>query len=398
MKNRDVVLGVEKLENKSVLSAVVAVLDSGIDILHKDLIDNIWINTQEIQNNNIDDDNNGYIDDIHGWNFISNNNNVLDVYGHGTHVAGIIQGINPSVKLIALKMIGDTGAGSTSALLLALDYVNNMSARENIVAVNASWTIGSNPAYAVKNRIQTMMDKNILFVAAAGNNAANIDINPNYPSSFKFPNIISVASITSEGVLAGSSNYGPQTVHLAARGVMVNSTWPNNRYATLSGTSMAAPMVTGRVSMLNGSISERVFALLSETVKADNLSNKVMSGGSLKESWSFKIDSPAEQEIIKGRVGIVSLNRIYGWAHSSLLGAKPVLIKVMINNRLVAIRWANVYRPDLFISLGSTNHGLDIRLNRFMFRRGLNTVQVYALNPETNIQQLLIQSKIRRYI
>lgn len=398
MKSKDVVLGIEQLEIKKVLSSIVGILDSGVDLYHKDLSDNIWVNTREIAHNNIDDDNNGYVDDIYGWNFISNNNNVLDVYGHGTHVAGIIQGINPSVKLMILKVIGDSGVGSTSAVIYALDYVNAMASRENIVAINNSWTLGSNGSNVVKNRIQTLYENNVMFIAAAGNNGSNIDVSPNYPSSFKLPNIISVASITSAGVLARSSNYGSQTVHLAARGVTVNSTWPNNRYATLSGTSMAAPMVTGRVSMMNGGISDRVFALLSETVKTENLSGKVISGGSLKDSWSFKVDVPAEPEVIKGRVGILNLNRVYGWSHSSLLNSKPVLIKVMINNRLVATRWANVHRPDLMGSLGSTNHGFNIRLNRFMFRRGLNTVRVYALNPETNIQQLLIQSKIRRYI
>jgi hypothetical protein len=398
MKSKEYRLNIEQLETKRVLSSVVAVLDSGMDIYHKDLIDNVWINSQEIINNNIDDDNNGYIDDIYGWNFVNNTNNVLDVYGHGTHVAGIIQGVNPSVKLMVLKVIGDTGVGSTSAVLYALDYVNNMASRENIVATNNSWTLGSNGSNLVKGRIQALSDRNIIFVSAAGNNATNIDINPNYPSSFKLPNIISVASITSEGVLAGSSNYGPQTVHLAARGVVINSTWPNNRYAILSGTSMAAPMVSGKVSMMNGSVSEKVFALLSEVVKTDSLSTKVVSGGYLKESWSFKIDVPVASEVIRGGAGIVSMSRVRGWSYSSTLDTKPILIKVMVNNRLVAAQWANLYRPDLIGVVGSANHGFDIRLNRFMFRRGWNSVRIYAVNTENNNMKLLASRSIHRYI
>lgn len=113
MKRKDRGLGIEKLEHKSVLSTIVGILDSGVDIYHQDLLDNIWVNTQEIKDNSIDDDNNGYIDDIHGWNFIENNNQVVDAYGHGTHVAGIVQGINPSVKIIALKIISNVGVGAT---------------------------------------------------------------------------------------------------------------------------------------------------------------------------------------------------------------------------------------------------------------------------------------------
>ena len=116
-------LSFETLEQKHCFS-IVAILDSGMDIKHVDLQDNIWINTKEIINDNIDNDQNGYVDDIYGWNFVDNNNNVLDVYGHGTHVGGIIQGVASDVKLMILKVIDNKGIGYTSSVINAINYVS----------------------------------------------------------------------------------------------------------------------------------------------------------------------------------------------------------------------------------------------------------------------------------
>lgn len=400
MKKKNGFLNVERLESRHVLS--VAILDSGIDINHPDLVDNLWVNSREIKNNNIDDDNNGYIDDIHGWNFISNNNNVMDVYGHGTHIAGIVQGINPGVKIVAVKIISDGGAGSTSAMLRGLDYIIQLRNRgEDIDTINCSWSLGSYGSSVVRDKFITMNDIGIVIVCAAGNNGADLDINPNYPASFKLDNMINVASVTPEYILAGSSNYGINTVQIAARGTLIYSTWPGGRYATLSGTSMAAPMVAGKISTLSGSVVERKFALLSEVIRTESLTNKVSTGGYLKESWSATppvVNPPVTQEVISGRAGIMNINRVYGWAYSSTLMNKPMLIRVVVNNRVVALRWANVYRQDLVASLGSGNHGFDIRLNRYMFQRGWNIMRVYAINTETGSMKLLGSSSIRRWV
>lgn len=134
-------------------------------------------------------------------------------------------------------------------------------------------------------------------------------------------------------------------------------------------------------------------------VKTDYLSSKVSSGGYLKDYWSYTDAVKSEvSEVIRGRIGIMNINRIYGYAHSSYLGTKPMIVKVMINNRLAITRWANAYRPDLIPVVGSAYHGIDIKLNRYMFRRGFNYVRVYAINPQNGATKLIGSGTVRRWI
>ena len=279
-------------------SVVVAVIDSGIDLTHPDLAANLWTNPGEIAGNNIDDDRNGFVDDIHGWNFVDNNANVQDGYGHGTHVAGIIgavgndgvgvTGVAWRVSLMVLRIQDNSGVGSTSALIGALRYATTMR-RDfgiNVVVTNNSWEAAAGYSAVIEGLIRDQGEAGITFVAAAGNHGTDSDVIPRYPGNYDLPNVIAVASLASSGVLAGSSDYGATTVDLAAPGTFVLSTWKGGGYAALSGTSMAAPQVSGAVALLAAAkpgitVAEVRAAILGTTVPLASLAGKTATGGRL---------------------------------------------------------------------------------------------------------------------
>ena len=243
----------------------VGIIDEGVHITHSDLAANIWKNPKEMPNNGIDDDGNGLVDDVNGWDFAGNNNTVYDgtVDDHGTHVAGTIgavggnrsgvAGVCWNVKMIPVKFLGATG-GTTANAVKAIDYLTDLKLRHGIrlVATNNSWG-GGGFSQALSDAIARANLADILFVAAAGNNAANNDLVANYPSNYNHPNVIAVAAITSTGALATFSNYGATTVHIGAPGAAIWSSIPgrNNAssYASYNGTSMATPHVTGACAL-----------------------------------------------------------------------------------------------------------------------------------------------------
>ncbi len=227
----------------------VAVLDTGVDRNHPDLAANMWINTGEIASNGIDDDANGYIDDVNGWDFYDNDNDPSDMHGHGTHVSGTIAGTgNNSIgvigaaygaKIMALRFIGP-GGGLTSHAIFALYYAID----KGIPISNNSWG-GAGFSSALQAAISDASTSGMLFVAAAGNNGTNNDSVPFYPASYTLPNIVSVGSITSTGTISNFSNYGATSVDLFAPGSGILSSLPSNSYASWDGTSMASPHVAG---------------------------------------------------------------------------------------------------------------------------------------------------------
>lgn len=252
---------------------VVAVIDTGVDYLHPDLADSMWTNPQETAGDGIDNDNNGFVDDIYGWDFYNNDSSIChylyssqydknltnpeDNDDHGTHVAGIIgatadnslgvAGIasNVNVKLMSLKINGGRDArGSISGAIEAIKYATSMGAD----VCNMSW--GTTQYSAALE--QVMLESDMLFVAASGNTGTNNDNVPVYPACLNLDNLISVTFIDAEGKLSGLSNYGVDTVDLAAPGVDIYSTIVGS-YAAMSGTSMAAPQVTGIAALLYSS-------------------------------------------------------------------------------------------------------------------------------------------------
>ncbi|WP_081417803.1 S8 family serine peptidase, partial [Microcystis aeruginosa] len=234
---------------------VIGVIDTGVDYNHQDLVGNIWTNPGEIAGDGIDNDGNGYIDDIRGWDFAYNDNNPSDVYGHGTHVSGTIAGkgnngvgvtgVAWNAKIMPLKFLNDQGSGSTSNAILAINYAKD----KGVKLTNNSWG-GGGYSQALYDAINAAGQAGALFIAAAGNDSDNTDLFPHYPSSYNLANIVSVASTTRTDDLSWFSNYGLTSVDLGAPGSEIYSTTPNNNYATYSGTSMASPHVTGAAALL----------------------------------------------------------------------------------------------------------------------------------------------------
>lgn len=272
-------------------NVVVGIIDSGVDYTHTDLAGNIWTNPGEIANNGIDDDRNGYVDDVHGWNFVANNNNPMDDFGHGTHVAGTVGavgnnrtgvvGVNWNTQIAALKFLDSGGGGYTSDAILAINYADNM----GFEITNNSWGGGSY-SQSLKNAIDSY---NGVFAAAAGNAGTNNDSRPSYPSSYTSANIIAVAATNSSDGKPSFSNYGRTSVDLGAPGDAIYSTYPNNRYATMSGTSMATPHVAGAAALIksyNHSLTTaQIKSIILSTVDpVSSMNGRTVTGGRLNLS------------------------------------------------------------------------------------------------------------------
>jgi hypothetical protein len=254
-------------------SVTIAIIDSGVDYTHPDLAANMWINSGEVVSNGLDDDNNGYIDDIRGWNFFNNNNDPMDDNGHGTHVAGVaaavgnngigIAGVSWQAKIMALKICGASGFCSLDSAASAVLYAVNKGAK---VINNSYGGLGENfRSMALEDAIKYAYSNGVLFIAAAGNDTTadnsaqnNNDVTPVYPCNYKLPNVICVANSDENDNIAPRSYYGPKSVHIAAPGQNILSTVPTgicafcdpSGYNMLSGTSMAAPFVSGAAALV----------------------------------------------------------------------------------------------------------------------------------------------------
>jgi hypothetical protein len=284
----------------------VGIIDEGVMYKHPDLAPNIGKNPGEDGKvNGNDDDTNGYIDDVYGWDFDGNNNTTYDGSqdDHATHVAGTIgaaggngigvAGMCWSIKMINAKFLGRNG-GTTANAIKAVDYMTNLKKLHhlNLVATNNSWG-GGGFSKGLQDAIERANTEGILFIAAAGNSGVNIDLTPSYPAGYPNANIISVAAITSSGVLASYSNYGPTTVHIGAPGSGVWSTVPDRKgnpsYASYSGTSMATPHVTGAAAMYasthpTASAADIKAAILASAIATPSLAGKITTGGRLNVS------------------------------------------------------------------------------------------------------------------
>ncbi|MFY8274853.1 S8 family serine peptidase [Pseudoalteromonas sp. SSDWG2] len=240
-------------------SVIVGVIDTGFDFAHPDLAANIWRNPNEIAGNGIDDDGNGYIDDVHGISAILDNGNPQDTGAHGTHVSGTIGaagnnqlgvvGVNWRTSMVGCSFLG-SGGGTLADGVQCIDYMVGLkNAGHNVRVLNNSWG-GGGFTQTLKDAITAANNADMLFVAAAGNDSADIDGGGFYPAGYDVPNVMAVASTDNADNLSGFSNFGDEKVHIAAPGSFILSTTPNGAYDVFSGTSMASPHVAGAAALL----------------------------------------------------------------------------------------------------------------------------------------------------
>lgn len=356
-------------------AVVVANIDTGVRYTHEDLAANMWNNPGEMPGNGVDDDGNGFVDDYYGYDFFFNDPDPMDENGHGTHTSGIIGavgnngvgivGVNWNVRIMAVKIYNSTGRGTTSAMLInAYNYVRMMKNRGvNIRVTNNSYS-GCDEACgydrATKDALDALGDAGILNVFAAGNGGVNTDTAPEFPASYTSPSIISVANSTSSDARNSRSNFGPVSVDLGAPGTGILSTLngSDSSYGLLTGTSMAAPHVTGAAALLssyNPSLSAaslkasilnnvdqladwaglvktggrlNVFkALQNQTVCSFDLSRQVVTAGTKGGYYSVDVAAPQNCDYaVKSDSRWIQIS-----GPDSLSGGAAVLFRVTVN-------------------------------------------------------------------
>jgi hypothetical protein len=280
---------------------VIAVIDTGVDYNHEDLIGNMWQNPGEVDGNNTDDDGNGYVDDVNGWDFFNDDNDPMDDHSHGTHCAGTIGavgdnglgvvGVNWNIKIMPLKFLDANGYGTTADAIEAISYATIM----GVDVMSNSWG-GGGHSQALKDAIAAANGVEILFVAAAGNSASNNDSSPHYPSNYNIPNVVAVAATDHNDEKASFSSYGPESVDLGAPGVDIYSTVPADGYAFKSGTSMATPHVSGVAGLIRDrfptlTIDQLKLRLLYSTDPIPSLDGITLTGGRLNAFNSLEDDT-----------------------------------------------------------------------------------------------------------
>lgn len=278
-------------------SVKIAVIDTGVDYNHPDLRNNMWVNEAELNGQpGVDDDGNGYVDDIHGYDFANNDGDPMDGNGHGTHCSGTIAaehdngigiaGVMAHAQIVAVKFLTDAGSGTTADAIKAVDYATTL----NVDLMSNSWG-GGGASQALQEAIERARDAGIVFTAAAGNSATNNNSRPHYPSNYDVENVISVAAHNYADTLASFSCYGSETVHVAAPGRNILSTVPNNGYDVFSGTSMATPHVSGVIGLYlaeygRSDLSELRNNLMSSSVYQRAYGKKTIGGGRV-DAYNF---------------------------------------------------------------------------------------------------------------
>lgn len=331
-------------------SVTIAVIDTGVDYNHPDLKDQMWVNSAELNGTaGVDDDGNGFVDDVYGYDFANDDGDPIDGHSHGTHCAGTIgathnnsegvAGVMADVKIMAIKFLTDSGSGSTENAIKSIDYATKM----NVDLMSNSWG-GGGRSQALEDAIKRAKDAGILFTAAAGNSSSNNDSRPHYPSNYEVDNVISVAAHTAQNDLASFSCYGRNTVHIAAPGHKIMSTVKNGGYKAYSGTSMATPHVSGALGLLLAKegrlpVLEVRERLMATSIPVAALRGKTINGGRLDAYNLLTDERPERKEPKPGQWKTIQLPEAWESAHPygnnvtetkefSIAGAKYMRLRV----------------------------------------------------------------------
>ena len=383
-------------------NTIVAIVDTGIDYRHPDLAPNLWQNPREIPGNGIDDDGNGFRDDMIGANFIDNNGDPIDTNSHGTHVAGIIgarggnavgvAGIDWNVRIMALKFIGPNG-GFTSDAVRAMNYAVTNGAK----IINNSWGGGGYDA-ATSAAIVRARNAGVIVVNAAGNSGSDNDQSAFYPANYitQSDNVITVAATDSQDQLSSYSNFGRNTVTLGAPGTDILSTLPNNRYGSYSGTSMATPMVSGSLALLwdqhpTWNYQQIIAKLKSSVDTLSSLKGKTITGGRLNVAKLLDAPtvSPPSPPIVPpppihgGQSGPRVTNSVFGGARSGQFDRVWVAFSESVNPATLTNATIAVNGPTGSIAIsavipvaGKNNTQFTLMFSRNQTRSGAYTLAI----------------------
>lgn len=376
---------------------VVAIVDSGADLNHPLIKNNLWRNPT---------------DNSVGYDFVQNDNDPTGAFYHGTHVAGIVSNVsNKSVDLMILRFMDDNGVGYTGGAASAIDYATLMKNRGvNVVAINCSF--GGILSYSIPlaDSIKRASDNGINVILAAGNNSSDIDIIPRYPGSFSYSNTITVGAINPDLSLAGYSNYGKNSVTVAAPGTDIVSSLPNNNYGSVSGTSMATAVVSGEVGLLSTlgryGASQIKNAITQGCDYVVGLADKIKYGLiNVAKSWgllkSQSVVTPAPvvptqqpiapvvNKIVYG-LEIVNKGVIKGWANFTNNAQQPI-VEIYVNN----VKRYSV-RANLFDSLTHKNNGFSVNLNKKYFVYKKNLVEIRIKDSTGSIVSVAYKNYVLR--
>lgn len=367
---------------RAIKQSVVAIVDSGVDMNHPALKDNLWTNPLEVADGK-DNDGNGYVDDLHGWDFVDRDNIPQDGFYHGTHVAGIVDTVsNNVVKILPLRTHGDNGSGYSGSIVAAINYAIKMKQRGvNIAAINCSWGGETSIPSSLSDSIKRASDSGIVVVMAAGNNADNLDVTPRYPGSLNYANTITVAATNSDNSLAGYSNYGINSVAVGAPGTSIYSTLPGGTYGNVSGTSMATAVISGAVGWLRSTGNYNAGLIKNAILKGaefiTSLSTKI-SNGLLNLYKAAATLNPSIMQTVK--LDYLNNDGASGWARI-LNSNEKCTVEIYINKILQYHVVADQYRSDT-----GRYEGFKILIDRKLLTQPYNLIGIRIKDSTGKLQ------------